>query len=225
METARRTFAIVWKDLLIELRTRQGVSAMIFFAALILFLFAFAIGPDPQLLRRLSAGLLWVGIAFTGTLSLGRTFQTEELAGGLTNLRLYPGDVRAVFFGKLLGNLVVLLVIEAILFPAGAILFQFDLLPHAAPVAMLAVLGSFGLATMGTFYAALTVHIRARELMLPLLLFPAVVPLLLAAVNATSGVLLGDPMGRGEGWLRLLVAYDLILFVVCTWIFPIVLEE
>lgn len=225
MELALRTWAILWKDLLIEARTKQGVNAMAFFAALLLFIFSFAIGPDPELLRRLAAGLLWVGIVFTGTLSLGRTFQSEELSGGLRNLRLYPGDVRAIYLGKLLGNVAILLVVEAILFPAAAVLFQLELLPHAGGLAVVAVLGTFGFSVVGTFYAALTVHLRAREVMLPLLLFPALVPVLLGAVNATEALILGDPLGRLGGWLRLLVAFDVIFFVVCTWIFPIVLEE
>lgn len=221
----RRTWAILWKDLLIEVRTKQGLNAMIFFAALVLFLFSFAIGPDAALLRQLAGGLLWVGIAFTGTLSLSRTFQTEELAGGLQYLRLYPGETRAIYLGKMLGNLAILLAIEALLFPAAGVLFQLDLWPHVPGLALIAVLGSFGFSVVGTFYAALTVHLRARELMLPLLLFPALVPVLLAAVNCTGLLILGDPMGRIGGWLRLLVAFDVVFFVVCTWIFPIVLEE
>lgn len=225
MELLVRTWAILWKDLLIEARTKQGLNAMAFFAALLLFIFSFAIGPDPELLGRVAGGLLWVGIVFTGTLSLGRTFQSEEMSGGLRNLRLYPGEVRAIYLGKLLGNLAVLLLVEALLFPAAAILFQLDLWSHAPGLAAIALLGTLGFSTVGTFYAALTVHLRAREVMLPLLLFPALVPVLLGAVNATDAVLSGDPLGRLGGWLRLLVAFDILFFVICTWIFPIVLEE
>jgi len=99
-ELARRASAILWKDLVIELRTRQGFSAMLSFAALVLFLFSFAIGPDTQLLQRLAGGLLWIAIVFTGTLSLGRAFQTEEMAGGVRLLRLYPGDARVTRTGR-----------------------------------------------------------------------------------------------------------------------------
>ncbi len=221
----RRAGAILWKDLVTEVRTRQGFSAMISFAALVLFLFSFAIGPDTQLLGRLAGGLLWVAILFTGTLSLGRAFQSEELAGGTRLLRLYPGDVRAIYLGKLLANLVLLAALEVLLFPAAAVLFQIDMLPHAPGLIAVAALGTFGLSTIGTFFAGLTVHMRARELLLPLLLFPALVPVMLGGVNATDGILMGDPMGRVEGWVRLLVAYDVILFVVCVWIFPVILEE
>jgi len=221
----RRAGAILWKDLLIEIRTRQGFSAMLSFAALVLFLFSFAIGPDTQLLQRLSGGLLWVAIVFTGTLSLGRAFQSEELAGGVRLLRLYPGDPRAIYLGKVAANAVLLAALEVVLFPATAILFQADLASHALGLAGVAALGTAGFSVVGTFFSALTVHLRARELLLPLLLFPALVPVVLGAVGATDAILAGDALGRAGGWIRLLAAYDVILFVVCVWIFPIVLEE
>lgn len=224
-ELVRRAGAIVRKDLLVEVRTRQGFSAMLSFAALVLFLFSFAIGPDTALLARLSGGLLWVAIVFTGTLALGRAFQSEELAGGVRLLRLYPGDPRAIYLGKLASNVVLLAALEVVLFPAAAILFQVDLASHALPIAAVAALGTVGFSIIGTFFSALTVHLRARELLLPLLLFPALIPVILGAVGATDAILVGDPMGRAGGWIRLLAAYDVILFVVCVWIFPIVLEE
>lgn len=222
---ARRAAAILWKDILSETRARQGFTAMLCFAALVLFLFSFAIGADNRLLERLAGGLLWVAIIFTGTLSLGRTFQSEELAGGARLLRLYPGDTRAIYLGKLAGNLAALAALEVVLFPAAAILYGVDLAAHAGALLVVAALGTFGFSVIGTFFAALTVHLRARELLLPLLLFPALVPVVLGSVGATDAILAGDPLGRADGWLRLLAAYDVILFVVCVWIFPVILEE
>lgn len=221
----RRAAAVVWKDLLVEVRTKQSFGAMAFFAALVLFLFAFAIGPDVPQLQRMAGGLLWVGIVFTGTLSLSRTYRSEEMAGGLEGLRMYPGEPRAIYLGKLAGNLIVLLAVELLLFPVAGVLFHLPLADHVLPLAGVALLGTFGFSVVGTFYAALTVHIRARELMLPLLVFPALVPVLLGAVNATTLILTGDPLGNLASWIRLLVAFDIIFFVVCTWIFPILLEE
>jgi len=221
----RQTKAIFWKDIITETRTRQGFSAMVSFAALVLFLFSFAVGPDTDLLTRLAGGLLWVTIVFTGTLSLGRAYQSEELAGGVQLLRLYPGDARAIYLGKLAGNLVILTTLELVLFPATAIIFHVDLLPHVTSLITVAALGTIGFSVIGTFFATLTVHLRARELLLPLLLFPALVPVVLGSVGATDAFLSGDPLGRAAGWLQLLIAYDVILFVVCVWIFPVVLEE
>jgi len=225
MEVLRRAGAIAWKDLLIEARTKQSFNAMVFFAALVLFIFSFAVGPDTELLQKIAGGLLWVGITFTGILSLSRTYQSEELAGGIEGLRLYPGDVRAIYLGKLVGNIIMLLLVEAVLIPASAVLFQLELVPHIWPILGIAVLGTFGFSVVGTFYAALTVHLRAREVMLPLLLFPVVVPVLLGAVNATTLTLQGDVMGETGLWIRLLVAFDVIFFVVCVWIFPVAVEE
>jgi len=224
-EFLRRTRAIVWKDLLIEVRTKQSFTAMAFFAALVLFIFSFAMGADVRLLQATGGGLVWIGIAFTGILSLSRTYQSEELAGGLEGLRILPGEHRAIYIGKLLGNLTLLLTLELFLFPIAGILFQLELWRVAAPLAGVALLGTLGFSIIGTFYAALAVHVRARELMLPLLLFPALVPVLLGAVNATTLILTGDPDGVMSSWIRLLVAFDVIFFVVCTWIFPLVLEE
>ena len=225
MELVTRTWAILWKDLLIEVRTKGSFNAMIFFAALVLFIFAFAIGPDPALLRELAGGLLWVGITFTGVLSLSRTFHSEELSGGLEGLELYPGEIRAVYLGKLLGNVILLLAVEAVLFPTAAVLFQVDIVSHAPGLIGVAVLGTLGFSIIGTFYAALTLHLRARELMLPLLLLPLLVPVLLGAVSATTALLTGEGTGATGGWIRLLIAFDVIYFVVCTWTFPTLLER
>jgi heme exporter protein B len=225
MQLALRTWAILWKDILIELRTKQSFSAMIFFAALVLFLFGFAIGPDTATLSRLGGGLLWIAIAFTGMLSLGRTFQSEEVAGGLDGLRMYPGEVRSIYLGKLLANFTFLLVLEAFLVPVAVVLLQLEPWEHFPVFLGIMLLGTFGFSVIGTFYASLTQHLRARELMLPLLLFPALIPVFLGAVNATSLALAGDPLGRIGGWIRLLISFDVIFFVVCVWIFPTVLEE
>ena len=225
MERLRRSWTIVWKDLLIEARTKQAFNAMVFFAALVLFIFSFALGPDTELLQQVSGGLLWVGIAFTGILSLNRTYQSEETSGGIEGLRVYPGDPRAIYLGKLFGNIIILLAVEMVLFPAAAVLFQIQLLPHAFELAQVALLGTIGFSIVGTFYAALTVNLRAREVMLPLLLFPAIIPMLLGAVNATTLIVVGDPMLDSGLWIRLLVAFDIIFFVISIWVFPIALEE
>jgi heme exporter protein B len=199
---ALRTWAILWKDLLIELRTKQSFSAMV-----------------------LGGGLLWIAIAFTGMLSLGRTFQSEEVAGGLDGLRMYPGEIRAIYLGKLLANFSMLVVLEVVLVPVAAVLLQLEPWGRFPLFVGITLLGTFGFSVIGTFYASLTQHLRARELMLPLLLFPALVPVFLGAVNGTTLALAGDPLDRIGGWIRLLISFDIIFFVVCVWIFPLVLEE
>jgi len=225
MSMTGRVAAIVWKDLLIEVRTKASFHSMLFFAALVLFVFSFAIGPDVPLLKRIAAGLLWIAIIFTGILSLSRTYQAEEAGGGLEGLRMAPGDPRGIYLGKLAGNVILLLAMEMVLFPASAVLFQLDIVSHALPLAGIAVLGTLGFSIVGTFYAALTLNLRAREILLPLLLIPALVPPLLGAVNSTQLILDGNPFGEAAVWVRLMFAYDVTFFVVCTWIFPIAVEE
>ncbi len=143
----------------------------------------------------------------------------------MSQLRMYPGDERAIYLGKLAGNLLLLVALEVVLVALAAVLFALDLLPRLLPLAAVCALGTFGFSVVGTFFSFLTVHLRARELLLPMLLFPALVPVILGAVGATDAFLTGDPLGRAGTWMRLLVGYDVILFVVCVWIFPVVLEE
>lgn len=225
MSMAGRVGAIVWKDIVVEVRTKASFHSMLAFAALVLLVFSFAIGPDTPLLRRIAAGLLWVAIVFTGLLSLSRTYQSEEAAGGLEGLRMAPGDPRAIYLGKLAGNILLLLALELVLYPAAAVFLQLELAGYVMPLAGIAILGTIGFSTAGTFYAALTLNLRAREIMLPLLLIPALVAPLLGAVNATQLVLDDNPFGEAWMWVRLLVAYDVVFFVVCTWLFPLAVEE
>ncbi|NIR43489.1 MAG: transcriptional regulator, partial [Gemmatimonadetes bacterium] len=218
MGDLRRAWAVVWKDLLTERRSKAAFNAMAFFAAMVLFIFSFALGPDAPgmaaggqtLLQYLWPGLLWVAIFFTGILALGRSFQIEMESGGLEALRLYPGDKKALFAGKLIANLAVLAVMELLLIPLSAILYNVDVWPKLPGILGVILLGSVGFAAVGTFYAALTANLRARDVMLPVLLFPILVPVVVAAVKATTLVIRGDPMGEMWAWLRILGLIDVV---------------
>ena len=228
-----RVRAIVWKDLLTERRGKAAFNAMSFFAALVLFIFSFALGPDvpglgtggQTLLQYLWPGLLWVAIFFTGVLALGRSFQMETESGALEALRIYPGDRKALYTGKLIANLAILVAMELLLVPLAAILYSFDLWARLPGVLGVVLLGSTGFAAVGTFYAALTANLRAREVLLPLLLFPIQVPVVVAAVKATALVLRGDPMGELGSWVKLLVAIDVVLVTVCVLTFEYIIED
>lgn len=223
----------MWKDLLTERRSKAAFNAMAFFAALVLFIFSFALGPDipsvgtagQTLLQYLWPGLLWVAIFFTGILALGRSFQLEMENGGLEALRIYPGDRKALYAGKLIANLLVLTAMELLLIPFAAILYSLDLWSKLPAVLGIALLGSIGFAAVGTYYAALTANLRARDVMLPLLLFPIQIPVVVASVKATALLLRGDPMGEMGAWLRLLITTDVILLTVCMLTFEYVIEE
>lgn len=229
----RRVWAVVWKDTLTERRTKAAFNAMAFFAGLVLLIFAFAIGPDipvtgpagQGLLAYISPGLLWVAILLTGVLALGRSFQMELESGALEGLRLYPGDRRSIGAGKIIANVITLLAMEVLVVPIAGILYSIDLWSKLPALAGVFVLATVGFAAVGTFYAALTASLRAREVMLPLLLFPVMVPVILAAVKATFLILNGDLMGELSTWVRLLVVFDAVFVTVCTLAFGYVIEE
>lgn len=228
----RRAGAVLWKDLLSEGRTKARFNAMAFFAVLVLLVFSFAIGPDGgavagggSLLEYVAPGLLWVAVLLTSVLALGRSFQMELEGGALESYWLYPGGRRALWIGKLTANVLMLLAMEALVVPLAALLYNLDLWTKLPGLVGVAVLATVGIAAVGTFYAALTVNIRAREVMLPVLVFPVLAPLLLAAVKATALVLRGDPMGELKLWVQLLVIADVVFVALCTLMFEVVLEE
>jgi heme exporter protein B len=232
-EDWRRVWAVVWKDLLTERRAKAAFNAMAFFAALVVFVFSFALGPDAPapaaggqtLLQFLSPGLLWVAIFFAGVLAVGRSFQLEAEGGALEGLRLYPGDRKALCLGKIVANLVVMLIMELLVTPLVGVLYSLDLWARLPGLLGIGVLATLGFATVGTSYAALTANLRAREILLPVLLLPMVIPVALAAVKATALVLRGDPMAELAAWLKLLAAFDLLFLTVCTLAFEFVIEE
>jgi heme exporter protein B len=234
MSDMRRAMALVRKDMITERRSKAAFNAMAFFAAMVLFIFSFALGPDAPsmsagpgqtLLQYLWPGLLWVAIFFTGILALGRSFQIEMESGGMEALRLYPGDKKAVYLGKLISNLIVLGAMELILIPVSAILYNIDLWTKLPALLGTTLLGSVGFAAVGTFYAALTANLRARDVMLPVLVFPILVPIVVAAVKATTLIIRGDPMGEMWTWLRIMALVDIVLLTVCTLTFEFALED
>jgi heme exporter protein B len=220
-----RTLAIVWKDLTAERRTKANFNAVVFLAGLILLLFGFAIGPDGQTMETIAGGVLWLTVLFSGVLSFNRSYEQELENGALEMLLLYPGDRRSIFLGKLLANLLFVLLVEIVMVPLAALLYDLPLLTFIAPLSLVLLLGTIGFVTLGTFYAAMASRLRAREVMLPLLLFPMLVPLLVGAVQATGGILNGDLLGSTASWLKLLVVFDVIFFVAALFAFEHVIED
>lgn len=220
-----RAGAVAWKDLTAERRTKANFNAVVFFAGLMLLLFGFALGPDVEALRAAGAGIVWLTVLFSGVLVFSRSYQLELEGGALETLLLFPGDRKAIFAGKLAANLAVVLLVEAVVLPAAAILYDLPLFRPFPGLVGVLLLGTFGFVTLGTFYAAMASRVRAREVLLPLLLFPMLVPLLVGAVEATGAVLAGDPMGYAGAWVRLLAAFDAIFFVAALLAFEQVIEE
>ena len=221
----RRSMAVARKDLLAEGRSRANLLSVILFAGTALLLFAFALGPDVDAMREAGAGVVWITILLSGILVFNRSYQVELEGGALEALLTYPGDRRAIFLGKLLANFVLIAVVIAVVLPVAAVLFHIPVL--AAPVGVGAILltGAVGFVTLGTFYAAISSRSRARDVLLPLLLFPMLIPLLLSAVQGTGAFLAGDAMGYGWAWVRLILAFDVVFFIAALWAFEHVIGE
>lgn len=222
MMMLRQVAAIVAKDLVAELHTREILSAMGVFAVTAMLIFSFALDLQGGVGRAAAPGILWTTIAFAGTLGLSRSLAREEQTGGMSGLMLAVDDRNAIYFGKALGNLVLMLLLEVVLLPLGMILFDAPLLRGS--VGLVFLLGTVGYAATGTLLAAIAVNTRAREVMLPILLLPLIIPLLIAAVRATAGLLDGLSLAEVNNWLRILVVYDLVIVAVAVITFGYVVE-
>ena len=217
--------AIARKDATSELRGRQATGSTLFFAAIVLLLFGFALGPDAQRLAQAAPGLLWLAIVFGGLLTMARLHQLEAEDGALEQLALYPVDRRAIYAGKALAGAAAMLVLGGLLVPVVAILYAVPLGAGWLPLLAAVVLGAIGFAAVGTAYAGLTVRMRAREVMLPLLLLPLVVPIFIAGVKVTGRMLAGKPLADVAPWLNLMVGFDVIFLVVGWLVFEYAVEE
>ena len=224
MSFARRAFVVAWKDVLVERRSKETLNALAFFALLLLFVFQFALGPDRERLTGVLPGVLWLGFILSGLLALGRTFLVERDHDCWEGLLLAPGDKSAIYVGKLMGNLALMALVDTLVLGLFVVFFDIDV-GHAFPGLVLVVaLGTVGLAAVGTLFAAMTAHVRAREVLFPVLLLPVQVPVLLGAVKATEAALAGESLGAVGHWLQLLAAADVVYVVVGLLTFDVVLE-
>ena len=222
---ARTALAIARKDSVAELRGRHATVSTLFFSAVVLLLFGFALGPDSARLAAAAPGLLWLAVVFAGLLAVTRLHLLETDDGALEQLALYPVSRRAIYAGKALGGMAVMLVLGLVVLGAVGVLFAVDVASAWLPLLTTIVLGAVGIAAVGTFYAGVTVRLRAREVMLPLLMLPVLAPLLLSAVKATAAALAGDPFGELGAWLQLLVAFDVIMVVAGAATYGYLLED
>jgi heme exporter protein B len=206
---ANQAWAVFRKDVVVEVRTKVNVNAMLFFAGTVLLIFSFALGPDPARLRSASAGLLWLAFIFSGLLAFGRSYQLETENSAFEGLLLIAENRSAIYAGKLCGAAAIMLFIEAIILPLMAILFNIDLWQSIPALLLVGVLGTIGFAAIGALYGALTMKLRAREVLLPLLMLPVTVPVVLGAVKATGYILAGQRHDLGL-WIEVLVAYDIV---------------
>jgi heme exporter protein B len=223
MSLWRAVLAIVRKDVTTELRTKESLSAQLVFALLVVVIFNFAFELRMDSVNVLAPGVLWVAFTFAGILALNRSMAQEREGGCVEGLMLTPVDRSAIYLGKLIANLLFMLISEALILPIFAILFGVPVLNLV--LWLVIFLGTLGFAAVGTLFSAITVNTRAREALLPLLLFPLTVPVLIAAVKSTGALLDGHSFSEVYSWVRLLLAFDVISLVVSVLSFEYALEE
>ena len=214
---SRATFAVFSKELRVEFRSFELLTSTIVFALVVVFVFSFAFNPSAADSRRFGAGFLWIALLFASSLMLQPSFTRERTNDTIAALVLAPVDPFAIIAGKLFANFFFLVLVEVILLPAFSVLYDVPLLGVIGPLVGVLLLGTFGIATVGTFFAAISSQARMRELLLPLLLLPALVPLLIASAGATMG-LLSDARELPIAWLAVMASFD-VMFFTAAWLF------
>ena len=218
------TMLVAWKDIRIELRSREVVVSSLVFAVLVMVLFNFALNVTPDTVDILAPGVLWVSFVFAGVLAMSRSFVVEKDKGTLDALLLCPVSWDSLYFGKMLALFVFMIVVELLLLPVFAILFDFS--AFSGTLLSVIVLATLGFATLGTIFSSMAVNTRSREIMLPILFFPLVAPVIIGAVEVTNGVIGSDASIVAEGlWLQLIAVFDVVFLVLCPWAFGLVMEE
>jgi len=213
---------VIRKDLAVEMRSRERLIAMLVFALIVILVFSFAFDLRVQDAAAVAPGVLWVTFSFAGMLGLGRSFVREREDGCLDGLLLCPVDRSAIYVAKMVGNLLFIALMEACTLPIFFALFNLALPPLLLVVILL---GTIGFAAVGTLFAAMMAYARARDLLLPVLFFPIVIPLLIAGVKLSAGLFDGQPWSEINHWLHFMIAFDVILLVVSYLSFEYLVEE
>ena len=226
MRFIRDVWTVTRKDLLIETRTREIVLTTMFFALACVMVFAFGFVREGRPVQDAAAGILWIAIAFSGTLALGRAFERERQGETLRALLLAPIDRPALYLGKLLGILILLAAVELLVVPMVALMFQAPLFDYPLLMLGLIAAGTLGFAAVGTLFAAMLVRARSRDVMLPVLLYPLTIPVIIAGVRGTAALLQPEadqPMARM--WLAMLLFFDVVFVTISLWTFEPVMTD
>ena len=223
---ARVALLVLRKDVAIEVKSFEVLSTTLFFAVSCVLVFAFALVREGSVVADAAAGILWIAIAFSGTLALGRTFERERYAETLRALLLAPAPRAAIYVGKLLGIVLLLAVAEAALVPLVTLLFSAPLFARPLLLAGLLLAGTVGFAAVGTLFAAMLVRSRTRDVMLPILLYPITVPVIIAGVRGTAALLEASPDEPvARMWIALLAAFDVVFITLALWTFEPLMTE
>ena len=220
--TAGVTGVTLAKDLRLEWRSKDAINSMLFFALLVVVVFSFSFDPNAEQSRQIAGGLVWVAVLFAAVVALNQTWARELRNQVLDAYRVSPAPANALFLAKALGNFIFVAVLEMLMTPLFIMFYKLRPLGPAWQLIPLAALGTWAIVVNGTFFAAMSLRTRSREIMLPLLLFPVTIPALLALVNATTAILTGELSARF--WIVLLTTYDVVFTIACLLLFELVLH-
>ncbi len=216
-------FTIAWKDILLEVRTKDIVVSVLVFALVVVVVFNFSLNVTPRVVDDLAPGILWVAFAFAGVLAMNRAFSLEKDKGTLEGLLLAPVSRDAIYLGKMFGTFLFMVAVEAVVLPVFAAVLGFSAFSLALVLTI--VLATLGFAAVGTLFSAVAVHTRSKEIMLPALFFPVILPVIIGAVESSSAAIGSDsPIGITR-WLGLIAVFDAVFLVLCPWLFGLVVEE
>jgi heme exporter protein B len=222
----RVALLVLWKDFAIEVKSLEIVSTTLFFAASCILVFSFAFVKEGAPVQDAAAGILWIAISFSGTLALGRTFERERYGETLRALLLAPTPRPAIYVGKLLGMLLVMLASELMLVPMVALLFQAPLFSRPLLLVTLLLAGTIGFASVGTLFAAMLVRARTRDIMLPILLYPITIPVMIAGVQGTAALLQPTPdEAIATMWIAIVTCFDIVFVTFSLWMFEPLMTE
>jgi heme exporter protein B len=221
----RKIWTIFEKDFLTQRRTKESFSAMLVFGVLVLVIFNFTMDPGSEQILITGAGILWVAFTFAGTLGLNRAFAPESENGNFQALMLLPIDKGAIYLGKLLSGFVFMFFVELFILPLFVLFFNLNIIQEIPSLLLICILGTLGFVGIGTIFSAVALNTKMREVMLPVLLFPVAIPAILSSVEATGIVLRGEGISQAFDWLKILIAFDVIVIVTSFLTFEYVLEE
>ena len=216
---------IIWKDFITEIKTRELFSSMFIFALLVVIIFIFSINLSLIKASEVGPGVLWVAFLFAGTIGLNRSFMLEKENGCLQGLLLAPMDRTALYFGKLVSNFVFLFIMEVFTLPLFMVFFNIDLLPHLLPLLYVIFVGTLGFCAVGTLLSSLSANLKTRDIMLPILLYPLIIPIIIGSVRMTGQVLAGEPLSNMMDWVSLTLCFDIIYIAISIMVIDFVLEE
>lgn len=225
MNFLRKLWAIIWKDLTTEFRSKEMILSMSLFAFLVLIIFGFAFETGFRKVEGLIPGILWVAFIFAGLMGLSRSFGSERDGGTLPGLRLCPVSPWGIYLAKMIGTFIFTAIMEIFSLILLMVLYNLNLLPFLLPLGLIIFLGTLGFSTIGTIFSAMSSTTKAKDVMLSILVFPISVPLIIASVKATGTILDGESLQAVASWLKILVAFDLVFLLLAYLTFEFIMEE